>query len=255
MRKVIKLPAPELSQLKEVNIDLDMTGRHYAQIATSEGQVPEDVVLSILKDLVDEDANKLTMAELRYLFMLVKINSLENDYEVTVSCTHEKEGGGQCGCLNNLKVRLSDADLNPTPKHYKVPEITFRTEETEKEYLIMPPTMDMESALYNWFLTMRNKSIEDLVDDKQTSTDYTFIRGCMHLVDKKTNERLVQEFNDFEYVLKLLDINKFQTVHKLYEKMLEVDGFGVQNKMYTLKCKECGGTLVFRLPLLNGLSD
>ena len=47
MRKTIKLPAPELSQLKEVNIDLDMTGRHYALLATAEGQVPEDVAISI----------------------------------------------------------------------------------------------------------------------------------------------------------------------------------------------------------------
>lgn len=254
MRRTIKLPAPELSQLKEVNIDLDMTGRHYAQLSTSEGQVPEDVALSILKDLVEEDANKLTMAELRYLFMLVKINSLENDYEATVSCTHEVKGK-TCGCLNTIKIKLSDSDLNTTPKHYKVPEITFRTEKDEKEYFVMPPTVDMESALYNWFMTVKGKSLQDLADDKQTSMDYTFIRGCMHLIDKKTGERLVQEFNDFEYVLKFLDSNKFQTVHKLYESMLEVDSFGVQNKVYQIKCKECGGTLVFRLPLLNGLSD
>ena len=59
MKRTIKLPAPQLSILKEVNLDLDMTGRHYAQLASSEGQLPEDVVLSILKDLVDEDANQL----------------------------------------------------------------------------------------------------------------------------------------------------------------------------------------------------
>lgn len=258
MRKIVKLPAPELSQLKEVNIDLDMSGRHYAQLATSEGQIPEDVAISILKDLVEEDAGKLTMAEVRYLFMLVKINSLENDYEVTVSCTHEKKGGklGElCGCLNQVKIRLSDADLNPTPRGYKVPEMEFCDGESERTYLVMPPTADMESALWNWYLTTKNKTLDDLADDKQVSTEYTFLRGCLHLVDKKTGERLVKQFNDFDYALKWLDCNKFKTIHKLYESIVEVSQYGVQNKIYETKCKECGGTLVFRLPLLDGLSD
>ena len=67
MKKIIKLPAPQLSQLGEVNIDLDMTGRHYAALCTSEGQIPEDVALGILKDLIEEDANKLTL--------LINVNS------------------------------------------------------------------------------------------------------------------------------------------------------------------------------------
>jgi hypothetical protein len=51
-------------------------------------------------------------------------------------------------------------------------------------------------------------------------------------------------------------LNKYQTVSKLYEFSNEVDSFGVQSdKLYELKCKECGGTLRFRLPLLHGLVD
>lgn len=257
MRKTIKLPAPQLSQLKEVNVDLDMTGEHYMQIASSEGQVPEDVALSIVKDLMEEDANKLTMAELRYIFMLIKINSLENDYSATVSCTHEKKGepGKQCGHLNTVKIKLSDADLNPTPRNYKIPEITFIANDMEKKYLVMPPTMDMESALYNWYLTVKNKTLQDLADDEKTSCEFSFIRSCMHLVDVNTKERLVKSIDDFEWASSLLKVNKFNTVHKLYEKVIEVDQFGVQNKIYHIRCKECGGELVFRLPLLNGLSD
>lgn len=256
MRKTIKLPAPQLSQLKEVNIDLDMTGKHFALLATSEGQIPEDIALSIVKDLLEEDANRLTLSELRYLFMLIKINSLENDYRAYISCTHDKKNGeGICGHINELKVKLSDSDLNPTPKNYKVPTITFRTEDTEKEYLILPPTMDMESALYNWFLTIKGKTYEDLEEDKQTSLDFSFIRCVMHLVDKKTNTRLVDTLNDFSYVLEWMNINKYQTIHILLDSVLEVDSYGVQNKVYEITCKECGGKLIFRLPLLDGIID
>lgn len=247
MKKIIKSPAPQLSQLKEFTVDLDMTGRHYALLACSKGQIPEDIALSITKDLMQEDAGKLTMAELRYVFMLIKINSMENSYNVDIECTHEG-----CSHINHYSIKLSDADLNSTPRNYKVPKVKFTDENGEKEYFVMPPTMDMESALYNWFIVTKGKSLDDLVDDKETALNYTFIRSVMHLIDKD-GKRLVNELNDFEYVLKYFDTNKYSDVSKLYELVEEVDSFGVQNKIYKFKCKECGGTLIFRLPMLHGL--
>ena len=253
MKKNIKLPAPPLSQLKEVNIDLDMTGRHYAWIATSGNAVPEDIALSILQDLMDEDANKLNIAELRYLFTLVKINSLEDDYTFTTKCTHMVKGK-VCGCENTFDLHLSDADLHMTPNDYKVPEIQFRTKDTEQTYQVMPPTMDMESALYNWFLVAKGKTISDIANDINTSLEYTFIRACLHLVDKEGN-RLIKEENEFEYALTLLDCNKYKVVDKLYKLCAEVDSFGVQNPEYHMKCKECGGNIDFHLPFFYGLID
>lgn len=255
MRKTIKLPAPELSQLKEVDIDLDMTGRHYATLATSEGQIAEDVAFGILKDLIEQDANKLTLPELRYLFMLVKINAMENSYFVDVACTHTNKKGEVCGFVNNFEVKLSDADLNRTPHGYKVPEIEFVTlEGKEKKYLVMPPTMDMESALLNWFLVEKNHTVEEIAENAQDALSFSFIRSLMHLIDENGN-RLISEINQFETADKYFDCNKFTTVKKLYEYCTQVDSFGVQDKTYEFKCKECGGRIVFRLPLLNGLVD
>lgn len=254
MKKTIILPAPELSQLKQVTVDLDMTGRHYQLLATSEGMISEDVALSIVNDLLDEDANKLTMNELRYIFMLIKINSLENQYEAKVTCTRKDKDGKTCNHTNTYKLYLSDADLNKTPRHYKVPTIEFTTENDElKQYRVMPPTMDMESALISWYLNDKNVSIEQLSEDKNVAFDYQCIRAIMHLVDDKGN-RVVDTLTDFEYVFKFLDLNTYQTMNKLYELVLEVSSFGVQNKLYEFKCEECGGTLVFQLPLLYGLT-
>jgi len=255
MRKTIKLPAPELSQLKEVDIDLDMTGRHYATLATSEGQIAEDIVLGILKDLIEQDANKLTLSELRYLFMLVKINAMENSYFVDVACTHVNKKNETCGHVNHFEVKLSDADLNRTPHNYKVPEINFvNLEDKEQTYKVMPPTMDMESALLNWFLIEKNHSIEEITENAQDALSFSFIRSLMHLVDKNGN-RLISEVNQFETADKYFDCNKFTTIKKLYEYSAKVDSFGVQDKTYEFKCKECGGRIIFRLPLLNGLVD
>lgn len=256
MRKHIKLPAPELSQLKEVDIELDMSGKHYAQLACSQGQIAEDVALSILKDLVEQDANKLTISELRYLFMLVKINAMDNAYIVPVMCTHIKKDGTQCKHVTEYKVNLSDADLNRPPKNYKVPKIEFVIDDkTQKTYKVMPPTMDMESALLNWFIIEKGHTTEELENDKEVSLKYTFRRGLMHLVDDDGN-RLINNVEQFETCDAYFEINKYQTVRDLYAYMNEVDKFGVQsNKEYEFTCKECGGRLSFQLPLLNGLVD
>ena len=75
----------------------------------------------------------------------------------------------------------------------------------------------------------------------------------MHLVDKETNERLVKEITDFDGISKLLDENDYKTIHQLYEDVEEVGSFGLAPKLYEITCKECGGKLVYHLPLLDGL--
>ena len=253
MIKTIKFPAPQLSQLKEVVVDLDLTGKHYKELALSEGKFSEEVALSVVRDLLLEgDASKLTLSELRYIFTLVKINSLEDDYTATVYCTLPNKEGNKCNCENHFKIKLSDADLNPTPKNYKVPTIKFVAESTEKLYKILPPTIDFEIALYDWLLTAKNISKEDLEHNKECQLDYAFIRAVGHLVDEN-GQRLIKDFSDFEPVMSYYDVNKYQTITALNKYVVEVNSFGVQNKVHEFKCKECGGTLKFQLPLLYGL--
>lgn len=248
MKKNIKLPAPQLSTLKEVNIELDMRGTHYADLADSDGMIPEDIVTSILQDLLDEDANKLTLNELRYLFMLVKIHNLENKYSATIRCTHEN-----CDEINELNLSLSDNDIHNTPENYEVPKIEFIVDNIKKEYKILPPTMDMESSLMNYFLSTKNVTIDEITQDKKLSFQFTYLRNLLHLVDNE--ERLMTSDIQFEPMLETIKQNTYMTINKLYEKCNEVNSFGVQNKIYEIKCRRCGGNLVFRLPLLYGLSN
>lgn len=251
MYKNLKMPAPELSELKEVNVDLDMTGRHYAML-TSAGKynIPEDLALSILRDLMEEDPNKLTMAELRYVFTMVKIHSLENEYYVTVKCN-------TCGKSHKYSLLLSDADLHRTPEGYQIPTIMFKTDKqgAEKEYYVKPPLMNMESALYDWFLTEKGKTLEDIATDDETTFNFAWIRSCMHLVDTVTNERLIKDISQFELALSYLNANKYSMIDGFFDKCNEVDSFGVQNPDYKLPCKTkgCKGTVEFQLPFFYGL--
>lgn len=253
MRKTIMLPTPQLSFYKEVNVDLDMRGEHYLELAEAKGRIPEEVALSITRSLMEEDANKLTINDLRYVFTLIKINSLENDYKAKVTCNIFKNGN-VCGHVNEIDIRLSDSDLHPTPADYKVPEIDFIIGDTEKTYKVLPPYCDIEIALYDWMTTQKNISADQISKDTAIATEFAMIRSVCHLVDKDGN-RVVDNFSKFNDVLDCIKVNKFSRVTELLKKVTEVNSFGVQSKEYTIKCEECGGTLKFRLPFLYGLVD
>ena len=264
MKRTFKMPAPQLSYLKEVNIDLDMTGRHYALLARARDMLPEDVALSILKDLMEEDANQLTLAELRYLFMMVKINNLENDYVVDIQCEHIK-GKKTCGCINHVKIQIQDTDLNPTPSDYEVPKIKFRRDETEKEYKVMPPTVKRISELYDFFVTQKNANPEKIINDDQLSFEFSFLSGLLHLVDLEGNP-FVREIDNFADFIDdclcednktpkptVININKMSVIRQLLAYVNEVDSYGVQPTTVDVNCKECGGRLIVPVPLLDGL--
>ena len=268
MKKTIKLPAPQLSWLKEVNIDLEMTGRHYALLSSCENMLPEDVALSILKDLIEEDANKLTLSELRYLFMMVKINSLEGNYTANIECSHITKNKKICGALNQVKVSLSETDLHPTPADYEVPTIKFRYNDTEKEYKVIPPTINKISALYDYFITQKNANQEKILEDKTLSFDFAFIQALLHLVDFQGNCLIPDDTYNFDTYIDtglcednrtpkptVLNINKMSTITKLLELVTEVDSYGVQPTTVDINCKECGGRLIVQIPLLHGLID
>jgi len=254
MRKTIILPTPQLSYYKEVNVDLDMKGDHYIELAESKGRIPEEVALSITRSLMEEDANKLTLTDLKYIFTLIKINSLENNYTANVTCTLLKKDKKICGHVNKFDIRLSDSDLNATPADYKVPEIDFIIGETEKTYKILPPFCNIEIGLYDYFITEKNVSIDQIINDTKTATEFALMRAVCHLVDKEGN-RVIDDFSKFETALDMIKLNKFSRVTDLLAKVKEVDSFGVQSKQYTIKCEECGGTLNFRLPFLHGLTS
>lgn len=264
MKRTFKMPAPQLSYLKEVNIDLDMTGRHYALLARAKGMLPEDVALSILKDLMEEDANKLTLAELRYLFMMVKINNLENDYVVDIQCEHIK-GKKTCGCINHVKIQLQDSDLNPTPSDYEPPKIKFRRDDTEKEYTVMPPPAKRISELYDFFVTQKNADPAKIVNDDTLSFAFSFLSGLLHLVDSNGNPFVKEDDNFADFIddgnmednktpkPTVININKMSVIKKLLEYVNEVDSYGVQPTTVDTNCKECGGRIIVPIPLLDGL--
>lgn len=252
MRKTIALPTPQLSYYKEVNVDLDMKGNHHLELAEAKGKIPEEVALSIVRSLMEEDANKLTINDLKYIFTLIKINSLENNYTADITCNIIKEDGTICGHVNNVDVKLSDSDLNPTPADYKVPEIDFIIGNTEKTYRVLPPHCDIEIALYDYYITQKGVTVEQLEKDAAIATEFAIIRSICHLTDKDGN-RVIDDFSKFASVLDYIKTNKYSRITNLLKMVNEVNSFGVQSKEYTITCEECGGTLKFRLPFLYGL--
>ena len=137
-----------------------------------------------------------------------------------------------------------------------MPEIEFVVDEkTQKKFKIMPPCMDMESALLNYFINEKGATTDDIKNDKETAFQYTYIRSLMHLIDKEGNW-LINNPEQFGDADKYLSLNKYTTISQMYASSNEVDAFGVQaDHWYQFKCKECGGMLAFQLPLLHGLVE
>lgn len=257
MKTKFQLATGPLSYLKEVNIDLELKGKHFDDLTAADTNTYERAVLSVLKDLMDEDPFQLTMNEMYHLFTLVKVTSLGSKLTLNIKCHHvinDKVTGSQreCGVLTQTDYSLLDSDIIYAPADYKMPEIEFEYGGRKQLYYVRPPTMTQELDLFAYFQE-RGVSKEALTNDKLMMLEYAKHRILIHLVNKETGDRFFDR-KQREFALKDISNNSLLFMKKAGDFMEEVGSFGISNKRMTLKCKECGGILTFRLPLSDGLS-
>lgn len=247
MNKQIDLPAPSLSALKKVHLTMDMTGKHYELLAAYEGGSPEQVILSILTDLMEEDANKLTREEANYLFTLVRIASLGDDIPMNITCPHCKHEG-------KATAKLSATDLKTTPILYKIPTVEWVCERGKEPetFQIVPPPLAMEVSLFDWFLTTQDKTRQQLLSEKPLLMMFSMLKALLHLT-RRDGTRFIETTDDFQMAHETLSFNPYRTTAQLDTYQTEVDSFGMKPNRHTYRCKECGGTSTFHLPLLYGL--
>ena len=259
MKTNFQLATGPLSYLKEVNIDLELKGKHFDQLVVADEDTYERVVLSILSDLMDEDPNKLTLSEMYHLFLFVKVQSLNSKLSLSVRCHNIlhavkdlSEVQRECGALNSFEYSLLDSDIVYCPKNYKIPEISFMTEGKVQQYEVRPPTMNHELDLLAYFQE-KGVTREDLSRDRQQQLAFAKHRILLHMRGKETGEDFFDRKRR-EKAVEDISENSVSFIQKAGELMGEVNSFGVSNKRMTLTCKECGGKVNFRLPLSAGIS-
>lgn len=249
MKKQITLPSGKLGQLGRINIELEMSGNHYDALTTLQGDHQEEVVLSILGDLMDEDPYQLTQIDLMYIFTLVKLATLGPNLTVNTACPAKivtPSGIRVCSTPYKFTINLQEDDVEYFPKGEKVPTFTMKVGEKEETFELQLPTMAKEIECLGEFEKDGTTRREILSDKNKTKlNEYTKRRCILHL---KTNSYTEQQLYE------ALCASSFKTITTLNERVLDLAKYGLKHKVYACTCKECGGKFNYRLPLLAGLS-
>ena len=244
MKKKIRLPSGKLGYLDSIDIDLEMKGKHFDALTTVQGKHFEEVVLSILKDLMEQDPYQLTQIDLMYVFTLVKIASFGGQMEITTTCPmqiHVNGGYRQCGAQTKFQLSLADDDV----VYYEgeAPTVTLDCGAGAEVFPVKLPTMFMEIKIINGF---EEKGIarEDLLNDGETALAYSKQRLAAHVFTERYS---------LEQIINALDTGTFKQKADFARQCTLLADYGIKHKVYEVKCKECGGRYNYRLPLYAGL--
>jgi hypothetical protein len=140
------------------------------------------------------------------------------------------------------------------PASYKIPEIKFSLGGKEQLYQVKPPTMTQVLDLFAYY---QEKGISrgELLRQESKMLRLEFGKHSMmlYLRNVETGDSFFDR-QQREAAVKDIPENPLSFFVNLGKIVVEEDAFGVSNKRLNLVCKECGGTLTFRLPLSAGLS-
>lgn len=254
MKTLIQSPLGKLSKVPEVHINLEMTGAQYDLLSISDINSYTSVVLSVLKDLMEEDPYQLTYMEMYYLFLMVKCSSLGPSLTLNLEC-HNKTDHGVCGAKNTFSFGLNESDLKRVPEDYEPKHIKLTMLGLETEYIVLPPTMKYELQIIEYFAS-KGIGLDKLgdINNKQLILEYSRHRMSATLHTLEGDPAFPTDASREQAVKSLISENSVKSYKELANLVAEVVSYGVENKEYKINCKECGGLMKFRLPLQAGIS-
>jgi hypothetical protein len=175
---------------------------------------------------------------------------------MNVSCRHTVKGAVDrvCGCDNSFEYSLLESDVIYAPDSYQIPEIEFSLRGKAQLYRVRPPTMTQVLDLFAYFQE-KGISRRELMREENKALRLEFGKHNMmlYLRNVETGDGFFDR-QQREEAVKDIPENPLSFFVRLGKIVVEEDSFGVSNKRLNLVCKECGGTLTFRLPLSAGLS-
>ena len=139
MKTVINLPTADLLKVSAVHMDLDINGDQHDRLVMGSEQNFERVMLSVLDELMDEDAYSLPLAVNVSLFLAAKIQSLGYNWSIDWKCPNmigTKNNPNklvQCGHSNKFELNANELKWKDLPKNYKYPRRSFQAPD-EKTY-------------------------------------------------------------------------------------------------------------------------
>lgn len=260
MNVLVKSPAGALSFIPEFNMESVMLVRHYDTIANGSPDDAEALVMGVLHDLVDGDAYAMSIREMYYAFLQVKIASFGSEAGAVVTCPNNLPDGSPCGNRINVRVDFADVDVTNAPADVKPQEVDCRFKclgsGDPGEFVVRPPQMRDELDLIAEFKE-RGLSRADLYDSeghKDVADEYLRMRQLAYLCLKSTGKPFMDRGIRRAVYDEVSGGDVPVTFLKdLVARIAEADRFGVWGKPHRVPCPRCGGAVTFWPGILSGV--
>lgn len=263
-KALFQLAGGPLSFLKEIHLDLQLKGKHLEPLTYATEDSFDKTVVSVLNDLMEENAEDLNLQEIYHVWALVKCASLGPSLSIRAHCNKKVRVENSqrqivernCEGLIESSFSVAEADVVRVPGNYKIPTITLPLGEggTEVTYEIKPPRIKEDIFLLDIFNEMgiTKTILVDVRNNKEESMNYARHRMLLHLC--KNGETVFTSFEERAELIKILnDQCSMSQIKELNNKIAEVSKYGVKFRSVVETCPECKSKVEVFLPLSAGL--
>ena len=243
----VKLPSGHLGAFPVVKIDTELSGEHHEMFLSSPDKMFERTVASVIGSLLQVgDVYRITLADLMYLFYLVRTASVGPAYKAKWICKRSVTPKGnvsqECGCENQYTLSLpaNKTTYVPASFAYALYDVTVNSITTRMYVRFL--TVAEEFAVLD-DLAGHNLS-KDMLGDKVNAYTYAKLRllKAITFEDARVNGYTSEQRED---ILKALP---FSLTQKLFDDMSKLDQFGPDMSPKVVTCTKCKGESKLVIP-------
>jgi hypothetical protein len=244
------LPSKHLTMYKSVDIDTEMAGSHHKTLLTTNENLWERAVASVIDDLLQDDysVNKISFPDLIYLFFIIRTQTLGTKISSSWECQRmirQGETEGVCGNINEISMDFSSFKITEVPTNFVYPlrDIKVKGEVTKCYCKLL--TIEEEFNLIDAFLE-KGHSKQDLRG--QGMYDYARMRlnQALSFEDVKYSTLTVEEKEE------ILDANSYLLLTSLLKDLEFLVSIGVDLSPRKFNCTKCKGVAQVAIPFSGG---
>jgi hypothetical protein len=250
----IQLPSGHLGLYSSVDIDTELSGLHHKTLLTTNANMWERAVASVIGDLLQSDYSvyKISLPDLIYLFFVVRCQTLGNIIQSDWACQRIVQNGnisGMCNHQNPISLDFSTFKIVEVKKGFKYPIRKLKSGNEEIECYTKLLTVEEEFECIDLFL-QGDEGLElnpHARDEIREGGTYEYLRirlnKSLYFSDPKYTALGFKEKEN------LLDGNgNYSTITDLLTDLGYLSSLGTDLSPRTFKCGKCGGVARVALP-------
>lgn len=245
----IKIPSKNLLAGPTVLMDVRLKGKHHKQLTSSSVQSFERVVTDVIDDLMEGNAFALSLADIHYLFFMVRVNTLGSAYKFNWTCQREGQNSithsfEHCGHVNEGEFDFTKLKVTEIPDGFEYPRYPIVYQDKASDVYVRLLTAGEHFEVLDDFLS-DGYSVEDIETDTEALTAFAW--KLLYKSLTFSNDFFNTAFSSAE-VEGLFDTLDFSITSKLFQDLTYLSSLGPDTSEVKVKCGKCGGESVIRLP-------